>query len=93
MVFGAFLAFTSIHDFAGDSKRCRFHGRGRCSSTGRGSAHPHPLAAQVRHVFNQQEPGTRSRSPQEPGDRGQQEPGTQNQKPGSTNNLTHELRN
>ena len=27
-----------------------------------GSAHPHPLAAQMRHDFSQQEPGTRNRS-------------------------------
>ena len=31
-----------------------------------GSAHPHPLAAQMRHDFSQQEPGTRN---QEPGTR------------------------
>ena len=28
-----------------------------------GSAHPHPLAAQMRHDFSQQEPGTRNQEP------------------------------
>ena len=28
-----------------------------------GSAHPHPLAAQVRHDYSQQEPGTRNQEP------------------------------
>ena len=36
MIWGAFLAGTIVHDQAGGSKKCRMHGRGRCSSTRRG---------------------------------------------------------
>ena len=59
----------------------------------RGSAHPHPLAAQVRHVFSQQEPGTRNQKPAGTGAKASRnpEPGTRSQDPGTILHTSEEI--
>ena len=62
--FGAFLADTGVFRLSWKLEEVPMvMGGGGAVRPAGGSAHPHPLAAQMRHDFSQQEPGTRNQEP------------------------------